>query len=186
MPEKNKKIKQSNSYLYSKDPKLLKKIYDENKDKIEAIQRLFSPIQKKYNIGIAELIRINHASSEIPISIFNKKISSLETVTKYLKEDVGLKYHDIAEATGRDERNIWHTYSEALKKHPKRLEFKESKFSFPVSLLKETRLSVLEAIVWHLKKTYDLRFTEISKLLQRDTKTVWTCYQRALQKNGTK
>jgi hypothetical protein len=186
MPDKNSKNISKVSFHNKDNAELLKKIYDENKETLRKIKELIEPIQKKYKIDFSDLIKIKELSPEIPISIFNKKLSSLETIVKYLKENLGLTYHDIALLTGRDERNIWHTYNESLKKHNKRLEGNDPKISIPVSIIKNTKLSVLESIVWYLIKTNNLGYSEISKLLCRDAKTVWTCYKRALKKNDRK
>ncbi|MEK9208396.1 MAG: Ig-like domain-containing protein, partial [Patescibacteria group bacterium] len=49
----------------------------------------------------------------IPITIFSEKIGALETITKYLKENLGMSYHLIAEVLNRDQRTIWTSYKKA-------------------------------------------------------------------------
>lgn len=173
MSEKRKKVRENTDFA-SKISEL-NKVYDENKQTIEKIRNLLSPID--------ELIKAREKFQTIPISVFNDKLSSLETISKYLKENICLNYHEIAVLTGRDERNIWQSYHAAAKKYSNRFELKESKISIPVSILKNTKLSILEVIVQYLKKTHNLRYSEISGLLHRDTRTIWTVYKRALQKN---
>ncbi|MDP7140953.1 MAG: hypothetical protein QF506_01190 [Candidatus Woesearchaeota archaeon] len=44
------------------------------------------------------------------------------------------------------------------------------------------KLSTLEAVVKYLKEKLGLRYREISKLLRRDERTIWTTYQKAIKK----
>ena len=85
---------------------------------------------------------------------------------------------------GRDERNLWHSYDHSLKKHPQPLKIEISKFTIPASLFKDRKLSVLETIVAYLKDEFSLSYSEISVLLKRDVRTIWTVYQRARKKNA--
>jgi len=53
----------------------------------------------------------------IPASIFkNRKLSVLENITKYLKENKKLTYHNIAELLNRNDRTIWTVYNRAQTK----------------------------------------------------------------------
>ncbi len=53
----------------------------------------------------------------VPISIFsNLKLSVLESIVKYMKENLSLTYHNIAVLLKRDDRTIWTIYSRAIKK----------------------------------------------------------------------
>jgi hypothetical protein len=56
----------------------------------------------------------------IPTSIFlDRTISVLEAITKYLKEEKNLTYHQIAVLLNRDDRTIWTCYNRAKKKNAK-------------------------------------------------------------------
>jgi len=53
----------------------------------------------------------------IPVSVFtNRKLGLLESLTKYLKEDIEMTNYEIARALSRDSRTIWTSYSRAKKK----------------------------------------------------------------------
>ena len=55
----------------------------------------------------------------IPISVFNNdKLSPLETICKYLKENTHKSYSEIATLLNRNDRTIWTTYNNAKKKLP--------------------------------------------------------------------
>ena len=119
----------------------------------------------------------------LPISIFdNNELSCLETIVKYLKEEFNLRFHEIAVLLNRDDRTIWATYNIACKKRKEKLVVKESKFFILVSIFKDRKLSVLEAIVGYLKDEFNLRYSEIAVLLRRDERNMWTVYNRYKKK----
>lgn len=119
----------------------------------------------------------------IPVSVFdNNYLSSLETVVKYLHENKQLRLSEIAKLIKRDQRAIGVTYRFASKKMKVVLKAPASKYSLPVSVLAQKKLSVLESIVSYLKKTYGLSNHDVAGLLMRDDRTVWTVYNRALKK----
>ena len=96
----------------------------------------------------------------LPISIFdNDELSCLETIVKYLKEELKLRFHEIALMLNRNDRTIWATYNIAFKKRKEKLPAKNSKFFIPVSIFTERKLSVLEAIVSYLKDNFNLRYS---------------------------
>ncbi len=56
----------------------------------------------------------------IPLSVFSgTKLSALETIVTYLKENSSLTYHEIAVLINRDERTVWTVYQRARKKNVK-------------------------------------------------------------------
>ena len=52
----------------------------------------------------------------------------------------------------------------------------------PSLVLRDRRISVLEAIVEYLKDEKKLTYHEIAVMLNRDDRTIWTCYNRAKSK----
>ena len=52
----------------------------------------------------------------------------------------------------------------------------------PSFVFKDRRLKVLEVLVEYLKEDCSLSYHEIAILLNRDDRTIWTVYQRALKK----
>ena len=53
--------------------------------------------------------------------------------------------------------------------------------AIPIEVLKDRELSALEAIVRYLKEEHSLTYSQIAVMLQRDDRTVWTTYQRAIK-----
>jgi len=162
---------------------------DTKNDKSFQILKLaLGEIKEKYNLSTNEIFNLverKKVSKEvlIPISIFEvEALSALETICKYLKEDLDLNYSKIALLLNRDSRTIWTTYSNALKKRKDPLQVKDSKFLIPVSILKNRKLSVLEALVSYLKDNFNLRYSQIAVLLARDERNIWTVYHRSKKK----
>ena len=147
-------------------------------------------LKEKYKISpheILSLIEEKQISKEIllPVFIFEiKGLSALEAICKYLKEELGLVYSKIALLLDRNSRTIWTTYNNALSKTKEKFVSKDSKFFVPVSVFRNRKLSVLENIVSYLKDNFNLRYSEISVLLNRDERNIWTAYNRARKKNG--
>ena len=58
--------------------------------------------------------------------------------------------------------------------------------NIPSSIFLDRSISVLEAIVKYLKEERNLTYHQIAVLLNRDDRTIWTCYNRALKKKNEK
>ena len=121
--------------------------------------------------------------NEIPVEVFNKRLSSLETVVKYLKENLKYRIADISRLTNRKYSTISTTYKKSKKKFPKRFDIKDMEYSIPILVFKKKKYSPLELVVSYLKNNYKLKFKEISKFLHRDPKTIYTVYSRYNKKN---
>ena len=56
----------------------------------------------------------------------------------------------------------------------------------PLSIFLDRSVSVLEAIVEYLKDERGLNYHDMAVLLNRNDRTVWTCYDRAKKKRAKK
>src|SRR3989344_4348557 len=169
--------------------KKTEKIDSIKEDKSFQILKLaIEEVKEKYKLAsneILSLIEEKPISKEIliPVSIFEvSNLSALEVICKYLKEDLELNYSKIALLLNRNNRTIWTTYNNAVKKRKERLPIKESKFFIPVSALSIRKFSVLESIVHYLKNNFNLRYSQIANLLNRDERNIWAVYNRAVKK----
>ena len=54
----------------------------------------------------------------------------------------------------------------------------------PINIFKDRTLAPLESISVHLKETALKSFHEIAEILNRDDRTIWTCYNRAKTKRA--
>jgi DNA-binding CsgD family transcriptional regulator len=135
----------------------LKKLYEKLKEHVEVIEK------NKRNI---------------PLCVFSSKLSSLETIVKYLKENLKIQFNEISKLLGRSVKTIWQAYDSSKKKYPKEFVADDFSLTIPISLFKDRSLSVLEHIVFYLKNK-GMKFSEIARALKRDPRTIWTVYQRA-------
>ncbi len=149
------------------------------------LESLDESLRNKYSLGVEELLSLAKKEEirkeiKIPLAIFREKIGVAEVLCKYLKENLKLKFSEIARLTNRDERSIWVSYRNATKKKKERLDVEE-RMLIPISILSDRRLSVLEAIVNYLKER-GFRNSEISEILCRDQRNIYTLYSRARKK----
>ena len=118
----------------------------------------------------------------LPIDIFSNGASCLESISKYLKEGVGLRYCEIADLLNRDDRTIWGAHSGAKEKSSSEFVLDSSGIKVPIHIFKDRSLSVLEALAEYLKDELNLRYCRIASLLNKDQRTIWTVYNRAKKK----
>jgi DNA-binding CsgD family transcriptional regulator len=116
----------------------------------------------------------------LPITIFQNKLTPFQAIIKYLKEQLNLSNKKISRILNRDIKAIWAAYQLGKDKS---LLFKETPISIPLSIFKDKKLSILEALVRFLKNQ-DMNYAEIARLLNRDQRTIWTVYLRAKNKLG--
>jgi DNA-directed RNA polymerase specialized sigma24 family protein len=149
----------------------------------EKFKKLYEELKKKY--GAVELIsKAEEKEILMPATIFSKKLSPLEAISKFLRENVGLSIKEIAKPLNRSEKTIWQAYNSSRKKHPKLLKVIETKYFIPISKLANRRYSAFESIVSYLKSKFELSYHEIAVLLNRDDRTIWTLHHRAKAKRG--
>jgi len=149
-------------------------------------------LKEKYNIGIEELLEISEKREyedelevQIPVNIFNQQISPAEALCKYLKENLGLNFRNIARLINRDERTVWINYRNSVKKKKEKIRVEkkavEKEISISVKIFSDRRLSILESVVNYLKEK-EFRNSEISEMLGKDQRNIYTLYSRAKKK----
>lgn len=150
---------------------------------LQLFKIILNRLKRRYDISSTEVLSLIREEILIPSTIFTKALSPLETDVKYLKENLDLDYSMIAKLLGRNRRAVWQAHKNAVKKLPEKLKPEETEYNIPVSVLK-AELSILEATVVYMKDEFGLSYHEIGELLQRDERTVWTVYHRAMKKLG--
>jgi len=144
---------------------------------------LLRELAREYKVSPKDILEeIKKRERSIPTSVFNRKLSPLETVSKFLRENRRLTIKSIAELTQRSEKTIWQAYNAAKHKMPELLVVDFTKPCFPIPKLQDRSLSVLENIVLYLKEELKLTYSQMAKLLSRDARTIWTVYSRAKKK----
>ena len=121
----------------------------------------------------------------IPVTILaDRSLSILEVIAEYLREEIGLNYHQIAVLTNRNDRTIWTVYNRAKKKRAtvEKPKFKPSNIEIPLKALLDRTVSSLEALVEYMKDEMQFTFHQIAMLTNRNDRTIWTVYDRARKK----
>jgi DNA-binding CsgD family transcriptional regulator len=147
-------------------------------ESLEQARKLLRPIVEKHHLSDLDIQHL--LKPHIPLSIFNKKLTILEAIVLHLKRN-NYSLRQIAQLIHRDERNVWHIFTRAEKKHPQKL-ICVSDFLIPLALL-DSHLSAQESVVSFLKKQ-GMKYVEIAQLLHRNQRTIWTVYRRAQKKEG--
>ena len=155
---------------------------------LKKIEKQIFLLQEKQNLSFEQVVFILKKRNEslkqesVPLSIFqNQKLSSLETITKYLKENKKLNYKQIANSLNRNYGSIAVTYRTAKKKFSVELKTTGKK-SIPLNIFSDKKLSVLENIVFYLKNKYHMKYSEIADVLCKNQRTIWTVHKRAENK----
>lgn len=116
---------------------------------------------------------------EIPLNIFkNDHLSALETIVKFLRENMMFSFKQIATMTNRNPVALAVSYRNARNKMKDILEIRREVLTLPLNILQDRRLSVLENIVKYLKEELNLTYHQIAVMLNRNDRTIWTIYSR--------
>jgi len=173
--KKQKKKKKEKAMENDNLLKALNLIADELKEeyslnKKEVIEIIIKKLKTKYNISRKEFLEIIKAREgiSIPITIFTKELGGLETVSKYMKENLNMSYKNTAKELGRDNRTIWTAYKKATEKQKTPIKIKETKIQIPISIFENKELTILESLVIYLKDKKIMKYSEIAKFLERD------------------
>jgi hypothetical protein len=155
---------------------------------IKNIENGILKLEEEQDLSFDEILNIlkkrevDRKTKTLPISIFNNKsLSALETVTKYLKENLNLNYSEIAALLSRNYDPIRITYRNSKKKLSGKLD-SSSDQNIPIEIFRNKVLSVLENLTSYLKDVMGLTYHEIAVLLNRNDRTIWTVYNRVLKK----
>ena len=158
-----------------------------SRDKSFQILKLaLQEIKEKYNLSSNEILSFADEKKIgkeilIPVSVFeNERLSALEAVCKYLKEEHEFSFAKIASLLNRNSKTVWATCNNAS---GEKLVVKESRYFVPVSAFADRKLSVLEVIVGYLRERFSLRYSEIALLLGRNERNIWGVYSRFKGKN---
>ena len=162
----------------------------ENDKSLEALKLLLEHFKEQYELSPEQLLDIisgKPKETAIPITVFsNEKLSSLEIIVKYMKENLSKTYHEIALILRRDDRTIWSTYNNSLDKYKQQFKPKETSVFIPLAIFSPRKLSVLESLVIFFKDNLGYSFNKISELLIKDYQTIYTTYKRGKSKQNEK
>lgn len=86
-----------------------------------AFQLVLKSLKERHDLNTREVIELiaphDKEAMAIPIRVLqNRQFGVLEAAVVYLKDEIGLKYSEIARLLNRDDRTIWNVYNNAKKK----------------------------------------------------------------------
>lgn len=153
----------------------------------EITEKILDEITKKLDLTPNDLkeyiTRKEEKTETIPLEILRTpKISSLEAIVKYLRENKNKNYKEIGQLIKRNPTSLANSYKNAKEKNLEKITIKEPHKTIPFSAFKK-ELSILEAICIFLKKQ-GLKYSEIANAIGKDQRTIWTVCNRANKKLG--
>src|SRR3989338_1721680 len=101
----------------------------------------------------------------IPVSIFNDKLSALEAIVKYLRENLGLNYKEISGVIKRNPGPVGVMYRKAKRVMPEPLDVSSDK-KIPFDVFKG-EMTIFEVVVLYLKN-HEYSFQKIALLMHRN------------------
>ena len=156
---------------------------NKNKTDIEALKEAFQEfLNANKKISKQEIITIikEIKTDELPTELFKtKKLSNLEAIVKYLRENQELTYKEIGQKLNRNPLTLAVTYKNAKKKEKKKIKVNEED-TIPYTAFKKN-LSILEGAALWLKFRGHKQI-QIAKMLGKDPRTIWTIINRAEKK----
>ena len=165
--------------------RIISKFNDFSKeDKIALISHFIDELKRLHNVSEHEVIGRKEVC--IPVGIFaNDSLGSLESIVKYLKEELKLKFSKIGKLLNRSNKTIWATYHNAAKKMPSAFGIISRDIMIPVSAISDRSYSTLESVVGFIKNL-DYTNHEVAAMLHLDDRTIWSVYDRVKKKRGVK
>ncbi len=124
------------------------------------------------------------SENQIPAAIFNRGLSPLQALVKYLFENQHYNFADISRMLNRDQRTIWNTYHCAKKLNSALIQVQEDEYMVDISIFQNRDYSFLENLCCYMKSKYSLNYHQIGVLLGKDDRTIWTVCKRAEKKNA--
>lgn len=154
----------------------------EEKFILKIVGEFAARLRQRYNYSNQEVLNlIQEEELLVPVEVFSSGLAPAEALTKFLKEECDVNFHEISILINRNEKSVWQNYNRAIKKMPSRFGF-ESSLKVPVSAFKNNKLSVFESLVLYLKEQKQIKNFRIAKLLGKDPANVWSVYNRAIKK----
>lgn len=161
-----------------------KKLIDRLDNILEDIKDEIFVDEKELTEILSERIKYQYTKNKdvsIPLEIFSKKLGALEALTKYMKENLEMRYSEIGRLLDRDERTVWSSYNKAKGKLGVSFVI-ESEMYMPLSEFDGSGLTVLEKVVVYLKDNMNKKYSETSEIIGRDQRNIRAVYIKAKSK----
>lgn len=149
------------------------------------LEVLDEKLRERYDVDLGELISDERKESEeieIPLEVFGQRPGPAESLSKFLKENIGLRIGEIARLLNRDRRTVGANYKNAQNKMKGKIRLKEkTRTLIPIEIFTDRDMSIMESLVYYLRKQ-GMRNSEIARIIDKDPRNIWTLYSRAVRK----
>lgn len=152
----------------------------------ELLRSIIRFMKMNQQLSLKELVSLYAEVSpeeSVPLSIFGKGLSPSEALCRYLKDDRGLSFHEIAALLNRDDRSVWTSYSRAVGKSCEPFVPGEDEIHIPVAIFQDRSLSILEHVVSYLRENYRYSNSKIARLTNKNPSSIATVANRAESKS---
>lgn len=149
------------------------------------LKSFFNDIEQKHIIQERKIkVSFSEKPQEyIPGSIFINKLGVLEAIVKYLHENQQLSFKEISKILHRSPNNIAVSYKKSSTKFSKKFYKIDYSIKLPHSIFNKD-FTCFESVCIYLKEKLDLNYHKIAVLTNRNDRTIWTIYNRAIKKRG--
>lgn len=168
------------------------------------IESLLAALDRHGCLDEKELPKIISSLAEppgqgIPLSIFTgDKLSPLESISLYMRDELGLPIGQIARRLSRSEPTIRASYRKAKLKQSASLKISSSSklakqktqahegaaLTIPIRLLSDSTLTPLQSAVIHMREFYRMDNPKIASLLNRSPKSISALYIKAKESSS--
>lgn len=144
---------------------------------VEELRTAAKELKQSYDYTPEQLLAILAEHKCVPATVFSNELSPLQALVTYLHDHDKECFATIAKQLSRSYRAVWGAYQH------EGITITATKYSIPLTTFDDKK-SVLETVVQYLRTTYHMKFTDIAKLLNKDSRTIWTAWNRAQKKDG--
>ncbi|MFH1439318.1 MAG: hypothetical protein ABIG89_02050, partial [Candidatus Woesearchaeota archaeon] len=158
-----------------------------DKDMIKLVNS-YKSLKDKYKSEFDDVINILDKDVSIPFDVFVSGRNLLESLSCYLVDSLDYSFDEISLLLNRNIKIVTKAYNSKKKTEDKsclnNIYSTKSLHSIkvPLVLFRSRSLSMMEHLVKYLKESYNLKFSQIAKLLNKDQRTIWTIYMRSCKK----
>ncbi len=130
---------------------------------------------------------------QVPADIFAGRTSPARALVRFLAETKQMPLKEVAKILHKSYANTWISYKKAKSLHNSEHEqgilenkgYGQAGYFIPLSAFSHNGfLTVFEALVVYMKKFFT--FSQISRIVKKDPRTIWTVYSRAKKKMESK
>ncbi len=121
------------------------------------------------------LVSLRKSQAYIPLNAFSARLGILEAAVKYLHENRGMRFCEISRTIGRDQRTVWASYANAVRKMPRPIGEPHG-IMVPAEILRKG--APLQALVEYCRDTLNMRYCRIAHIIRRDARVIWASANR--------